>query len=81
MLAFGKLVNSCERELNDDLLLACPIRILIRRVALHPVVQHVFGLGDGVAPEGRTVDGEVADSCIASLPESERNRAPVTILR
>lgn len=62
-------------------LLASPVRILIRCVALHPVVQHVLGVGDGVAPEGRAVDSEVADSRIAGLPEREGDRAPVAILR
>ena len=71
MLAFGKLVNSCERELNDDLLLACPIRILIRRVALHPVVQHVFGLGDGVAPEWLSLYLEVLDRTIVNTIEGQ----------
>ena len=55
------------------------LRVRIRRIAIHAIIQHIPALRDGIAPEGLGLDAEAAHDAAEDAPEREGDRAPVAV--
>ena len=55
------------------------LRVRIRRITIHTIIQDIPALRDGIAPEGLGLDAEAAHDAAEDAPERERDRAPVAV--
>lgn len=64
---------------ETHVLLACIQRVLIRGIAVHPVVYDFARVGDSVAPERLRLDPEVFHQRTRHVLQREGNRASVAV--
>ena len=55
-------------------------RVLVRRIAIHPIIHDLARLRDSIAPERLRLDPEIPHDPTRDVAQRERNRAPVAVL-